>query len=106
MFYLLKSLLLLILVISKLKCNNLIFSEIRFVENHPIRILEDGPLISEVVLSQIDDTLHEVDTGVGDNNFDDVFDGDEHDTAADDDDLDYQELLCHVKPHVLSSMGT
>jgi hypothetical protein len=24
----------------------------RFVENHPIRILEDGPLISEVVLSQ------------------------------------------------------
>jgi hypothetical protein len=26
----------------------------RFVENHPIRILEDGPLISEVVLSQGD----------------------------------------------------
>jgi hypothetical protein len=24
-----------------------------FVENHPIRILEDGPLISEVVLSQL-----------------------------------------------------
>jgi hypothetical protein len=24
----------------------------RFVENHPIQILEDGPLISEVVLSQ------------------------------------------------------
>jgi hypothetical protein len=24
----------------------------RFVENHPIRILEDGPLISDVVLSQ------------------------------------------------------
>jgi hypothetical protein len=24
----------------------------RFVENHPIRILEDGPLISEGVLSQ------------------------------------------------------
>jgi hypothetical protein len=23
-----------------------------FVENHPIRILEDGPLISKVVLSQ------------------------------------------------------
>jgi hypothetical protein len=23
----------------------------RFVENHPIQILEDGPLISEVVLS-------------------------------------------------------
>jgi hypothetical protein len=25
----------------------------RFVENHPIRILEDGPFISEVVLSQM-----------------------------------------------------
>jgi hypothetical protein len=24
----------------------------RFIENHPIRILKDGPLISEVVLSQ------------------------------------------------------
>jgi hypothetical protein len=24
----------------------------RFIENHPIRILEDEPLISEVVLSQ------------------------------------------------------
>jgi hypothetical protein len=24
----------------------------RFIENHPIRILEDGPLISEMVLSQ------------------------------------------------------
>jgi hypothetical protein len=62
MFYLLKNILLLIMVIFKLKCNNLIFNEImvlnasvymhsRFVENHLIRILEDGPLISEVVLS-------------------------------------------------------
>jgi hypothetical protein len=25
----------------------------RFVENQPIQILEDGPLISEVVLSQV-----------------------------------------------------
>jgi hypothetical protein len=25
----------------------------RFVENHPIRILEDGPLISEGVLSHM-----------------------------------------------------
>jgi hypothetical protein len=46
--------------------NNLIFNEIMvlnasyvcflhscFVENHPIWILEDGPLISEVVLSQL-----------------------------------------------------
>jgi hypothetical protein len=41
---------------------------------------------------EIDDTLHEVDTGVGDNNSYGVFDGDDHDAAADDD-FDYQELL-------------
>jgi hypothetical protein len=64
MFYLLKHILLLALVITKLKCINKIFNEImilnalyvcllhsRFIENHPIWILEDGPLISEVVLS-------------------------------------------------------
>jgi hypothetical protein len=53
---------------------------------------------------EIDDTLHEVDTGVGDNNSDGVFYGDDHD-AADDDDFDYQELLHHVEPQVLSYMG-
>jgi hypothetical protein len=35
-------------------------------------------------------------TGVGDNNSDGVFDGDDPD-GADDDDFDYQELLCHVE---------
>jgi hypothetical protein len=54
---------------------------------------------------EIDDTLHEVDTGVGDNNSDDVFDGDDPDDA-DDDDFDYQELLRHIEPHVLCSIGT
>jgi hypothetical protein len=65
MFFLLKHILLLILVSFNLKCNNLIFNKImvlnasyvcllysRFVENHPICIREDGPLISEVVQSQ------------------------------------------------------
>jgi hypothetical protein len=65
MFYLLKHLLLLNLIIFKLKFNDLIVNKImvlnasyvcllhsRFVENHPIRILEDG-LMSEVVLSQL-----------------------------------------------------
>jgi hypothetical protein len=65
MFYLLKKLLYLNLVILKLKCNNLILNKIlvlyalyvcllysRFIENHPIWILEDGSLNSEVVLSQ------------------------------------------------------
>jgi hypothetical protein len=64
MFYLLKHLLLLKLVILKLKCNNLTFNEMlslhasnvcllhsRFIENHSIWILEDRPLISKVVLS-------------------------------------------------------
>jgi hypothetical protein len=65
MFYLLKNLLLLIHVIFKLKCNDLSFIEIMMLNalyvclhafslrrESPIRILEDGPLISEVVLSQ------------------------------------------------------
>jgi hypothetical protein len=34
---------------------------------------------------EIDDTLNEVDIGVGNNNFDGLFDGDDHDAAADDD---------------------
>jgi hypothetical protein len=48
--------------------------------------------------SEIDDTLHEVDTEVEDNNSDGVFDGDDPDAAAADDDFDYQELLRHVEP--------
>jgi hypothetical protein len=46
-----------------------------------------------------------VDIGVEDNNSNGVFDENEHDAAADDD-FDYQELLHHIEPHVLSSMGT
>jgi hypothetical protein len=54
---------------------------------------------------EIADTLHEVDTRVGDNNSDGVFDGDDPDVAGDDN-FDYQELLHHVEQQVLSSMGT
>jgi hypothetical protein len=54
---------------------------------------------------EIDDKLNEVDTRVGDNNSNGVFDGDDPD-AADDDDFDYQELLCHVEPQVSCSMRT
>jgi hypothetical protein len=69
----LKNLLYFNLVILKLKCNNLIFNEImvlnalyvcllhsHFVKNHPIWILEDRPLISKVVLSQL---VSELDRG-------------------------------------------
>jgi hypothetical protein len=73
MFYLLKNFLLLILVIIKVKCNTLILNEIRVLKASyvchalslhmcvcPIWILEDGPLISEVVLSQL---VSELDRG-------------------------------------------
>jgi hypothetical protein len=66
MFYLLKNLLLLIIVIFKLKCNNLIFNEIMVLNasyvclhafslrrESPDPDLEYGPLISEGVLSQV-----------------------------------------------------
>jgi hypothetical protein len=66
MFYLLKHLLLLNLVIFKLNCHNLIFNENLilyalyvyllyscFAENHLIWILEYGLLISEVILSHL-----------------------------------------------------
>jgi hypothetical protein len=59
---------------------------------------------------EIDDALLEVNTGgVGDDNShyqdDGVFDGDDH-GIDDDDDFDFEELLRHIEPHVLNSMGT
>jgi hypothetical protein len=39
-----------------------VYMHSRFVKNHPIQILEDGPLISEVVLSQVGYSESEVDT--------------------------------------------
>jgi hypothetical protein len=66
MFYPLKNLLYFNPVILRLKCNNSFFNEIlvlndsyvcllhsHFIKNHPIWILEDGPLIFEVVLSPL-----------------------------------------------------
>jgi hypothetical protein len=67
---------------------------------------------------EIDDTVLQVkcndhDTGVRDNNYHDqdngVFDGgDDHDAddVDDDDAFFFEELLHHVEPRVLSSMGT
>jgi hypothetical protein len=43
-----------------------------------------------------DDNSHYQDGG--------VFDG--ADYGIDDDDFDYEELLCHIEPQVLDSMGT
>jgi hypothetical protein len=59
---------------------------------------------------EIDHALLEMDTGgVEDDNSHDqddgVFDGGDHGIDDDDDDdFDYEELLRHVKPHVLNSM--
>jgi hypothetical protein len=47
---------------------------------------------------EIDDTLYEVDTEVGDNNSDGVFDGGDPNATAAADDFDYQELLHHIEP--------
>jgi hypothetical protein len=47
-----------------------------------------------------------VDKEVGDSNSEGVFGGDDPNDADEDDDFDYQELLCHLEPQVLSSMGT
>jgi hypothetical protein len=47
-----------------------VYMHSRFVENHPIQILEDGPLISEVVLSQFTmDFLLTLTTGVASGHF-------------------------------------
>jgi hypothetical protein len=36
-----------------------VYMHSRFVENHPIQILEDGPLIFEVVLSHFPTKVHQ-----------------------------------------------
>jgi hypothetical protein len=59
---------------------------------------------------EIDNVLLEVDRGEDrdDNSHyqcGGVFDGADH-GIDDDDDFDYEELLCHVEPQVLNSMGT
>jgi hypothetical protein len=41
-----------------------VYMHSRFVKNHPIQILKDGPLISEVVLSQVGYSESEVDTNM------------------------------------------
>jgi hypothetical protein len=85
--------------------NKIAWSDSKVVQSH---LIKRGLMRNYTIWikhGEIDNTLHEVDIGVGDNNSDGVFDGDDHD-VADDDDFDYQELLRHVEPLVLSSMGT
>jgi hypothetical protein len=85
--------------------NKIVWLDSNVVQSHMIKRGFKRNCIVWTKHGEIDNTLHEVDTGVGDNNSDGVFDGDDHDTTADDD-FGYQELLRHVEPKVLSSMGT
>jgi hypothetical protein len=85
--------------------NKIVWPDSKVVQSHLIKRGFKRNYIVWTKHGEIDDTLHKVDAGVGDNNSDDAFDGDDPDAAAADD-FDYQELLHHVEPHVLSSMGT
>jgi hypothetical protein len=85
--------------------NKIACPDSKVVQSHLIKIGFKRNYTIWTKHGEIDDTLHEMDTGVGDNNSDGVFDGDGHDVAAADD-FDYQELLRHIKPQLLSSMGT
>jgi hypothetical protein len=85
--------------------NKIVWTDSKVVQSHLIKGGFKRNYTIWTKHGEIDDTLHEVDIGVEDNNSNGVFDENEHDVAADDD-FDYQELLHHIEPHVLSSMGT
>jgi hypothetical protein len=85
--------------------NKIAWPDSKVVESHMIKRGFKRNYTVWIKHGEIDDTLHEVDTQIGDNNSDGVFDEDDHDIVADDD-FDYQELLHHIEPQVLSSMGT
>jgi hypothetical protein len=85
--------------------NKITWPDSKVVQSHMIKRVFKRNYTIWIKHGEINDTLHEVDTGVGDNNSDGVFDEDDLD-ATDDDDFDYQEILCHVEPQMLSSMGT
>jgi hypothetical protein len=76
--------------------NKIVWSDSKVVQSHLIKRDFKRNYTVWTKHGDIDDTLHEVDIGVGDNNYDSVFDGDDHDDA-DDDDFNYQELLHHVE---------
>jgi hypothetical protein len=94
--------------------NKIAWSDSKVVKSHQIKRGFKKNYTIWIALGDIDDALLEVNTGgVGDDNSHDqgdgVFDGDDHGIDDDDDiddDFDFEELLHHVEPHVLNSMGT
>jgi hypothetical protein len=77
--------------------NKIAWPDSKVVQSHLIKRGFKRNYIVWTKHGEIDDTLHEVDIGVGDNNSDGVFDVDNLDATVDDD-FDYQELLCHIEP--------
>jgi hypothetical protein len=98
--------------------NKIAWSDSKVVKSHLIKRGFKKNYIIWTTHGEIDDALLEVNTGgVGDGNSHDqddgVFDGDDHGIDDDDDDddddgddFDFEELLRHVEPHMLNSMGT
>jgi hypothetical protein len=91
--------------------NKIAWSDSKMVKSHLIKRGFKKSYTIWITHGELDDALVEVDIGgVGDDNSHDqddgVFDGDNHGIDDDDDDFDYEELLCHIKLFVLNSMGT
>jgi hypothetical protein len=89
--------------------NKIVWLDSKVVKSHLIKRGFKKSYTIWTTHGEIGDALLEVDIGeVGDDNSHDqhdvVFDGDDH--GIEDDDFDYEELLRHVEPHVLNSMGT
>jgi hypothetical protein len=91
--------------------NKIVWSDSKVIKSHLIKRGFKKSYTIWTTHGEIDNALLEVDTGgVGDGNSHDqddgVFDGDDHGIDDDDNDFDYEELLRHIEPHVLNSMGT
>jgi hypothetical protein len=91
--------------------NKIAWSDSKVVKSHLIKRGFKKNYTIWTAHGEIVDALLEVNTGgVGDDNSHDqdygVFDGDDHGIDNDDDDFNFEELLRHIKPHVLNSMGT
>jgi hypothetical protein len=89
--------------------NKIAWSDSKVVKSHLIKRGFKKICTIWTTHGEIDNALLEVDRGeIRDDNshYQDggVFDGDDH--VIDDDDFDYEELLRHVEPQVLNSMGT
>jgi hypothetical protein len=91
--------------------NKIVWLDSKVVKSHLIKRGFKKSYTLWTTHGEIDNALLKVDTwGVGDDNShgqdDGVFDGDDHGIDDDNDDFDYEELLHHVEPHVLNSMGS